>query len=436
MNGDYSKLHNSEAEYMVIGACITNPDIYFSIQERLRTQLFTEYDCRKAIIIIHQMVEQGKQPDMTEVTPLLAKEAVDIARFLTLDCVSFEVTKQRLNLLEDLYVRRKVYEICSKGEALTSDPTVQTEDLQVLVKEFDSVLNDSDGSDVQSFGSVVGGLMNDVALRMNGKEEKGMLTGLHIFDSRYGFHSGDLVIIAGETSQGKSTLATTIAYNMACVGIGSAYYSLEMSAKQLVARIMASKTKVSSSRTLYDKLNEKEYQQVYDSTLQMKGLPIYFDENCKTSFTRICASIKKMVKMYGIKVAFIDYLQILANGKGDNREQLLGDMARDLKRLAVELGICVIALSQMSRAAGGKEGQPALSRMRGSGQIEEACDIAILVHRPNKQRDEARLYIAKHRNGALAEERVRFNSVLSYFSDYEQGEPQAGYQEHNEQLPF
>lgn len=436
MNGDYSKLHNSEAEYMVIGACITNPDIYFSIQERLRTQLFTEYDCRKAIIIIHQMVEQGKQPDMTEVTPLLAKEAVDIARFLTLDCVSFEVTKQRLNLLEDLYVRRKVYEICSKGEALTSDPTVQTEDLQVLVKEFDSVLNNTEDDNVVTFEQVVTELVNDAADRKNGKkDDMGMLTGLHIFDSRYGWHGGDLVIIAGEPSQGKSTLATTIAYNMACSGLPVAYYSLEMSGKQLVSRIIASRVKLSAAKTLYDKLSDNEYQSLYDGSLALKKLPIFFDEKSRTSFPATVSSIKRMVKLKGVRVVFIDYLQIYVNGHDDNREQLLGDMARDLKRLAVDTNTCIVALSQLNRAKE-KGGVPSMSRMRGSGQIEEACDVAVLVYRPNPNKEMARLKMDKGRMVGVAEENVRFNGMYSYFSDYQQGDPDAVYKEHDEKLPF
>ena len=233
---------------------------------------------------------------------------------------------------------------------------------------------------------------------------------------------------------GKSTLATTIAANMALAGIPSVFYSMEMSAKQLTARIIARRTQVSTSTTLYGKLSDDEYNRVYDGSLEMKNLPIYFDEESKTSFTKICCSIRRLRKRFGIRIVFIDYLQILANGRGDNREQLLGDMARDLKRLAVEQDVAIVALSQLARNIGAKE--PSLSRLRGSGQIEEACDIAVLIHRPNPRNNEAKIYLAKGRNIGLATEKVKFNSELSYFCDYEEGDPQAPYQEKKEELPF
>lgn len=166
----------------------------------------------------------------------------------------------------------------------------------------------------------------------------------------------------------------------------------------------------------------------------MKGLPIYFDEDSKTSFPRICGSVRRMVKKYGVRIVFIDYLQILANGNGDNREQLIGDMARDLKRLAVELDVCIVALSQLARSAGAKE--PSLNRMRGSGQIEEACDMAALIHRPNPRNDMAKIFLAKGRNIGMATEKIRFNGELSYFCDYEDGDPDMPYQEKREKLPF
>ena len=265
-----------------------------------------------------------------------------------------------------------------------------------------------------------------MAQRIDGTGEAGMMTGLHIFDSHYGLHAGDLVIFAGRTSQGKSTLATTIARNMGLMGIPSAYYSLEMGAKQLTARIMARDTMLSSSRMLYDKMNDGELATFDSKAATMQQLPIYYDDKSKTSFKRLCTSIRAMVRKHAIRITFIDYLQILANGSGDNREQLIGDMARDLKRLAVELNICIVAISQLSRAKDKPE--PTLMEMRGSGQIEEACDTAVLVYRPfvygiERYKDStltygtAQLTIAKGRNIGLAQEIVQFNGDLTYFYD-------------------
>jgi replicative DNA helicase len=288
-----------------------------------------------------------------------------------------------------------------------------------------------------------------MAGRIDGTAEQGMMTGLHIFDSHYGLHAGDLVIFAGRTSQGKSTLATTIARNMALMGTPSAYYSLEMGAKQLTARIMARDTMLSSSRMLYDKMNDGELARFDQQAATMQQLPIYYDDKSKTSFKRLTTSIRAMVRKHGIRIAFIDYLQILANGSGDNREQLIGDMARDLKRLAVELNICIVAISQLSRAKDKPE--PTLMEMRGSGQIEEACDTAVLVYRPfvygiERYKDgtltygTAQLTIAKGRNIGLAQEIVQFNGDLTYFYDRTDEQPKIQAQssgwDDKEPLPF
>lgn len=433
-NVSFDKLYNTDTEIGVMSAVMFDQNIYEYVRDMISEDLFTDYDCRKAYDVMQQISDEGKIPDWQEMDARLRKEHVDITRFMNGDYKSFELTKQRIIFLQDLSVRRRLSGIFYKGQVMTSDPTITLEDVQQLFKEFDSVLNNSTGADMQQFGDILGKLMNDVALRKQDRGEKGMMTGLRIFDSRFGWHGGDLIIIAGETSMGKSTLATTVAYNMANAGIPVAYYSMEMGAKQLTARIIARQVKVSSSTTLYGKLSDDEYNRVYDGASRMKNLPIYFDEDSKTSFTKICGSARRMVKKYGVRIIFIDYLQILANGRGDNREQLIGDMARDLKRLAVELDVCIVALSQLARAVGVKE--PSLSRMRGSGQIEEACDMAILIHRPNPKNDTAKIYLAKGRNIGLATEKVRFNSEYSYFCDYEQGDPDAPFQDKTEQLPF
>lgn len=431
---DYTKLGSTMTEIDVIGACLLDTDVFNYVRDMLARELFQDYDCLCVYDVMQQVADEGKIPDWQEMDARLRQKNVDIKRFITGTTASFEVTKQRIELLQDLSIRRRIVALAYKEQVMMTDPTITVEEVRTVLKQTEDVLNNNDGSKVQTFGDILGKLVQHVAERKEDKGEMGMMTGLRIFDSRYGWHGGDLVIIAGETSQGKSTLATTIAYNMAVKGIASVFYSLEMSAEQLAARIIARQTQVSSSTTLYNKLGDEEYNKFYDGTLSMAKLPIYFDEDSKNSFTKICGSIRRMVKVHGVRVVFIDYLQILANGRGDNREQYLGDMARDLKRLSVELNICIVALSQLARDRNSKE--PSLSRVRGSGQIEEACDMAILVHRPNLRNDQAKIWIAKGRNIGLATEKVKFNSNLSYFCDYEDGDPDAPYEEKREKLPF
>ena len=432
---DINKLHNTQAEVQVLSAILFNPYLYETLAEYLSKELFNDYECIKTYEVIKSLADEGKLPDMVEIAAILEREHVDVKRFVMEGAGDYTITRQKILLLADLSVRRRMMALLLKGQSMIVDPTITLDDVAKLTNDFDKVVANDAGEKVVTFGEVVGNLMNDIADRMADKGEKGIMTGIHIFDSRYGWHEGDLIIIAGSTSMGKSTLASTIAYNVAVEGTPVAYYSMEMTAKQLTARMSARCTGVSASTALYAKLSPAEFQKIYDGTLSMKSLPIFFDEDSKTNFTQMCKSIRRLKKKHDIKVVFIDYLQILANGSNDNREAILGDMARDLKRLAVEEGLAICALSQLNRADKDK-GEPRLNQMRGSGQIEEACDMGVLIHRPNLKNETATITLAKGRNIGLAKEKVKFNANLSYFSDFEEGDPSAPYTEKKEQLPF
>ena len=418
------QLNNVEAERELLAGCLFLDNIWQSVAPMLKEDMFTDYESRKAYGIMKQMEKEGLQMDITVFASRFASVNGQVALFISNAPASFELCKQRADYLKELTVRRKLYILCTKGMNIATDPMSDLEGFNKLMSD----LNETTAVEAtaQSFGDTLKQLRQDIIERSAGTSEQGMMTGLHIFDSRFGLHAGDLVIFAGRTSQGKSTLATTIARNMAIMGTPSAYYSLEMGAKQLTARIMARDTMLSSSRMLYDKMNDGEIGRFDMQAERLQNLPIYYDDKSKTSFSRLTTSIRAMVRKHNIRIAFIDYLQILANGSGDNREQLIGDMARDLKRLAVELDICIVAISQLSRAKDKPE--PTLSEMRGSGQIEEACDTAVLVYRPyvygiQRYKDgtvtygTAQLTIAKGRNIGLAQEIVKFNGDLTFFHD-------------------
>lgn len=419
------QLNSVEAERELVAGCLSDDNIWQAVSPMLSDDMFTDYESRKAYGIMRQMEREGKQVELTEFTMRYVSVNGNIALFLTNSIASYEICKQRAEMLHSLSVKRKLYALCTRGMSIATDPTASVEDFEKLLADLHETAASTETGE-QTFGEAVRNLRQDITGRIDGTGEAGMMTGLHIFDSHFGLHQGDLVIFAGRTSQGKSTLATTIARNMGLMGIPSAYYSLEMGAKQLTARIMARDTMLSSSRMLYDKMNEGELARFDEKAQHMQHLPIYYDDKSKTSFKRLTTSIRAMVRKHDIRIAFIDYLQILANGSGDNREQLIGDMARDLKRLAVELNICIVAISQLSRAKDKPE--PTLMEMRGSGQIEEACDTAVLVYRPfvygiERYKDgtltygTAQLTIAKGRNIGLAQEIVQFNGDLTYFYD-------------------
>ena len=419
-------MYNPQTESEVICALMADDNIFPTVQDKLTEDIFTDPDCRRAYRVMVEIVAEGKLFDATEFAVRLMSAGGNVSKFVGMSYASYEMTKQRIDNLIELKKKRSLFMLCTKGLSMATDPTMDTADFQELLSDMDTVTADDDVNEVTA-AQAVKMLRHDMQERIEGRGEQGMSTGLHIFDSRWGWHTGDLIVMAGRTSQGKSTLAMTIARNMAMNGIPSVYYSLEMGAKQLTARMMARDCQLTSSRMLYDKLNDDELSRFDKASEGYKQLPIYYDDKSKTSFSRICTSIRAMVRKHGVRVAYIDYLQILVNSsKTDNRESLLGDMARDLKRLAVELNICIVAVSQLSRSKDKPE--PTLAELRGSGQIEEACDVAVLVYRPfvygierykdgRLTVDTAQLTIAKGRNIGLAQEVVAFNGELTYFYD-------------------
>jgi replicative DNA helicase len=437
-------IHNKDLEYQVLSAMMQDISIYDGLFDRLSMDMFFDAQSRITYGIMLDRQRQDKKPDMYEIGMQLNDRGCNISDSMMMDIPLYELTSQRIDILKEYAVKRSLVRLCIKGEQLAKDPMADINDLHTLIDEFQNVASDKTES-VVSIGDTIRVLHQEVADRKNGKGDLGMMTGLHLFDVRYGWHTGDLIVIAGSTSQGKSTLATTIARNMALRGIPVAYYSLEMGARQLTARITARDTLVASSRILYKQLDDVEYCKFYDTTLQMMQLPIYYDESNKTSFSKICGSIRSLIRKHTIKVAFIDYLQILVNGQSDSREQMLGDMARELKRLAVDENVCIVLLSQLSRARKGEA--PTLNRLRGSGQIEEAADVVVTIHRPEldgvKRYNDGRLTegtaeltINKGRNIGLGSEVVSFNSELTFFCDYDSNMQQSAIDEQKGDKPW
>ena len=441
MEGNALQLHNVQIERDVLGAMMMDVNIYSSLFDELTADMFYDGVTRTVYDVMCEMNKEGKIPELQEVAMRIEVKGCSITEFLTPALPSFTVVEQQITKLRDMERRRKLTSTCIKMQTIANDPSADVLEADRLWNEFKE--SDYQQDSIVSLKEATIELMNDIAIRNQSGKSSGMMTGLHIFDVRHGFHTGDLIIVAAETSQGKSTLATTIARNMGLQGIPSAYYSMEMSARQLTARIHSRDVMIASARMLYGSMTEKEQQLMYDRVAGISESPVYFDDKSKTSFRSICASIRRMVLKKGIKIAFIDYLQILANSSGENREQYIGDMARTLKNLAQEQDICIVALSQVSRDKDTHE--PSLRRLRGSGQIEEAADMAILIYRPEvygvmrykngyETKGTAKLIIAKNRNGGLGDEIVTFNGNLSYFSDYVQGEQQP--EDKGDDMPF
>lgn len=212
----------------------------------------------------------------------------------------------------------------------------------------------------------------------------GTPTGFREIDRRGGLTPTDLIVIAGGTSQGKTSLATSIAVNAMRAGRKVAFYSMEMDRRQICARILAEKTGANSRTILSGNLSDGQHTRLLGAVADFPAAGLLCDDSSTSSLDSILASMRAMKAKYGIDGAVVDYLQILnvnTKSRSESTEQILADAARRLKNIAKDLGIWVIALSQLNR--NGTESQPpALSRLRSSGQIAEAADVVMLLWRP------------------------------------------------------
>jgi replicative DNA helicase len=251
-----------------------------------------------------------------------------------------------------------------------------------------------------------------------------------------GWQPSDLVIVAARPGMGKTALTLSMARNIAVNSdIPVAFFSLEMSSVQLITRLISSETGLSSEKLRTGKLEKHEWEQLNVKVKTLEKAPLFIDDTPSLSIFDLRAKARRLASQHGIKMIVIDYLQLMTAGgsqKGGNREQEISTISRNLKALAKELNVPVIALSQLSRAVETRGGskRPILSDLRESGAIEQDADIVSFIYRPEYYKidewddeertptaGQAEFIVAKHRNGGLDNIRLKFIGQLGKFDN-------------------
>ena len=253
-----------------------------------------------------------------------------------------------------------------------------------------------------------------------------------------GWQPSDLIIVAARPGMGKTALTLSMARNIAVdQNIPVAFFSLEMASVQLITRLISSETGLSSEKLRTGKLAKHEWEQLNVKVKGLEKAPLFIDDTPSLSIFDLRAKARRLASQHGIKMIMIDYLQLMTAGgsqKGGNREQEISMISRNLKALAKELYVPVIALSQLSRAVETRGGskRPLLSDLRESGAIEQDADIVSFIYRPEYYKIEewddeersptegqAEFIVAKHRNGGLENIRLKFLGHLGKFDNLE-----------------
>jgi replicative DNA helicase len=244
-----------------------------------------------------------------------------------------------------------------------------------------------------------------------------------------GLQPGDLVIIAGRPSIGKTGFALNIVQNAALhlPRKTSAVFSLEMAGEQIAQRLIANMTGIDGQRLRLGQINDDEHERMFEAIGRLSEAPIYIDDTAGATPNEIRSKSRRLYAEHGLDMVVIDYLQLMHTGaRTENRVQEIATISRSLKALARELKIPVIALSQLSRAVESRpDKHPQLSDLRESGSIEQDADVVMFLYRDDaydeltEKKNIAEVNVAKHRNGPTGKVELFFNRAQSRFADIE-----------------
>lgn len=259
-------------------------------------------------------------------------------------------------------------------------------------------------------------------------EAVGVPSGFHDLDQLTGgLHASDLVIIAGRPGVGKTGFALSLVRNVAVRSSATAaIFSLEMSAEQLVQRLLCMEAAVDSQRIRSGYIDEFEWRRISEAFGVLSDAPIFIDDSAGITIHDLRMKARRLKSEHDLKLIVVDYLQLMQGRGLENRVQEVSEISRSLKGLARDLDVPVIALSQLSRAVESRQDhRPMLSDLRESGSIEQDADIVMFIHReelykPDTDRKNiADIILAKHRNGPVGQVPIRFFPSQTRFADLE-----------------
>ncbi|MBN8859434.1 MAG: replicative DNA helicase [Sphingobacteriales bacterium] len=430
-----------DLEEAVLGAIMLEKSAFDTVVEILKPECFY-VDAHQRIYRAMQSLAQKSMPiDMlTVVEELRLKEELELiggpyyVTKLTNAVVSSANIETHARIILQKFIQRDLIRI--SGEII-SDAYEDATDVFDLLDEAESKLFDITNNHLRkNFDSIDTVLVKTIQriedMRNRQEDITGVPSGFSSLDRvTYGWQPTDLVILAARPSVGKTAFALNLARNAALSAVKPtpiAFFSLEMSSSQLVQRILSAESEIWLEKIARGKMEEHEMQQLYrNGVKRLQDAKIFIDDTPALNIFELRAKCRRLKNKHNVGLVIIDYLQLMS-GTGDkrnaNREQEISTISRNLKGLAKELGIPIIALSQLSREVEKrKEGDkmPQLSDLRESGAIEQDADMVMFLYRPEyynitanelgeSNKGETHVRIAKHRNGSL--ETIKLRALL------------------------
>ncbi len=454
-----------DLEEAVIGAMMIDKKGVDEVIDILTPEAFYKEAHGHIFTAISNLFQEGQPIDLLTVSAQLRKEGnLDVAGGdmyliqLTQKIASSAHIEYHSRIILQKYIQRSLIKLSAEMIEQSYEETVDVFD---LLDWAESRLYDVTQGNLKKGSETAQNLVRQAIQSIekisNQKGISGVATGFDKLDKlTSGWQSSDLIIIAARPAMGKTAFILSMAKNMAIdFGHPVAFFSLEMSGEQLIKRLISSETGLSSEKLRTGKLDKGEWEQLATKVKKLEKAPLFIDDSPSLSIFDLRAKARRLASQHGIKIIFIDYLQLMTAGssKSGNREQEISTISRNLKALAKELNIPVIALSQLSRAVESRPGnnkRPLLSDLRESGAIEQDADIVSFIYRPEYYKldtwddeeqtptqGQAEIIVAKHRNGGLENIRLKFIGNLGKFENLDDfSTPMEYSSKMNESNPF
>ncbi len=428
--------HSREAEEAVVGAVLINPEAYYDVAQFLQADDFYIHRHKWIWEAFTRLHEQRTPVDMLTLSEELDRvdqlEELGGPAYLTslINQVPSSLNAESYGRIVEAHsIRRKMINAANEIAALAYNEGSLVD--TVMDEAEKAVFNVSERRlkhDLMPISSVLSEYydrIDDLAKRSD--EIFGVPTGFIDLDKLLsGLQSSDLLIIAGRPGQGKSGFLLSVAKNAGLTHKKHvAVFSLEMSNEQVVQRLIAQETGIDSQRLRTGKLTEEEWPLFTHAIEVFSDTKIFLDDTPAITPLQLRTKCRRLHMEYGLDLVIIDYLQLMGgDSRNDNRVQEVSYISRNLKVLARELNVPVLAAAQLSRAVEQRQDKrPILSDLRESGSLEQDADIVMFIYRPDQYENDsvkqnvAEIIVAKHRNGPVGKIELIFRSALAKFEN-------------------
>ena len=443
MSEDFRILpHDLVAEQSVLGAVFISPETMISLADELTPDDFYKPANKIVFKTMLSLLEKGEPIDATTMVSALTNQG-DISNIgginYVVELVNSTPTSKNVEhyakLVKEKATLRKV--IAELSESLSSAYQGDISINEIIEKTEKSILDISNQNVGNGFRNVADILDTHMQIVETRSQTDGFVTGLStgfvgLDKITTGLHEGNLIILAARPAMGKTALALNVAKYVATIERKSAViFSLEMGAEELIERMLASEGMVPAYHLKTGNLSTDEWKRLVQAQNNLYDAPIFVDDTAGIRISEIRSNARKLAQeMGGLGVIIIDYLQLITGAKGENRQQIVSEISRELKILAKDLKVPVIALSQLSRAVEQRQDKrPMLADLRESGSIEQDADIVAFLYRDAYyQKEQAdsqeannvtELILEKNRHGSLGTVKLYFHKEYTKFSSVE-----------------